>query len=193
MPPMKGSGMRKPKRARLGIVWTTFVIPRTAARHGVERAERLVHEEERRLRGERARHADALSLASRQLSRISRPELLGRKADPRKQIVDTRVDPVTLPPQELRHDGDIPGDRVMRKEARLLDHIADPAPEENRIPFARGLALDVDVAGDRREERVHHFQGGRLSRAAPAEEDERLARRDFEIEVAEDLFPANAV
>src|SRR5664280_654312 len=30
MPPMKGSGMRKPKRARLGIVWTTFVIPRTA-------------------------------------------------------------------------------------------------------------------------------------------------------------------
>ena len=35
MPPMKGIGMRKPKSARLGIVWTTFAKPRTGrARRG---------------------------------------------------------------------------------------------------------------------------------------------------------------
>jgi hypothetical protein len=35
IPPMRGSGIRNPKRARLGIVWTTFAKPRTGrARRG---------------------------------------------------------------------------------------------------------------------------------------------------------------
>src|SRR5688572_9600862 len=36
MPPTSGSGIRKPKRARLGMVWTTLAKPRTGrARRGL--------------------------------------------------------------------------------------------------------------------------------------------------------------
>ena len=47
----------------------------------VDRAERLVHQHQRRVGRERARHADALALAARQLRRVAAAELLGLQAD----------------------------------------------------------------------------------------------------------------
>ncbi len=46
-----------------------------AARERVERAERLVHQENRRIGGECSRHAHALALAARKLVRISMREV----------------------------------------------------------------------------------------------------------------------
>src|SRR5213595_2787801 len=40
MPPMNGSGMRKPNRARLGTVWNTFATPSTGPRHAGRRVSR---------------------------------------------------------------------------------------------------------------------------------------------------------
>src|SRR3989441_3122965 len=41
MPPMKGRGMRNPKRARLGTVWNTFATPSTGPRHAGRRVSRI--------------------------------------------------------------------------------------------------------------------------------------------------------
>ena len=43
--------------------------------HRIERAERLVHQQDRRIRGQRARHADSLPLAARQLVRAAGREI----------------------------------------------------------------------------------------------------------------------
>ena len=58
-----------------------------AARDGIERAERLVHQQNRRIGRERARHADALALAARQLLRPPRGEVIGAEADERQQLL----------------------------------------------------------------------------------------------------------
>ena len=50
---------------------------RPRARDRIERAERLVHQHDRRIGGERARHADALLLPAGQLARITVAELRG--------------------------------------------------------------------------------------------------------------------
>ena len=53
----------------------------------VDRAERLVHQHQRRVGGERAGHADALALAAGELRGIARGHLL-RQADQVEQLLD---------------------------------------------------------------------------------------------------------
>ena len=57
------------------------------ARQRIERAERLVHQQHRRIDGQRARDADALPLSARQLVRPARGELPRRQADELEQLV----------------------------------------------------------------------------------------------------------
>ena len=61
-----------------------------AARDGIERAERLVHQQNRRIGGERARDPDALALAAGQLLRPPRRELV-RPADRRGRAARRRA------------------------------------------------------------------------------------------------------
>ncbi len=56
----------------------------------IERAERLVHQQQRRIRGQRARQADALPLSARQFVGPSIAVGRRRQADHRQQLVDAR-------------------------------------------------------------------------------------------------------
>ena len=58
----------------------------------VDRAERLVHQQHRRVGGERAGHADALALAARELGRVALAHLAGVERDQLEQLVDARAD-----------------------------------------------------------------------------------------------------
>ena len=67
------------------------------ARNGIERAERLVEEKERRIGREGARHADPLALAARELMGPPLCERRRLQADEPQELVDARVDPLALP------------------------------------------------------------------------------------------------
>ena len=57
------------------------LVLQPGARDRVDRAERLVHQQHRWIRGERARHADALALPTGELVRIAVAVLIGIEAD----------------------------------------------------------------------------------------------------------------
>ena len=63
------------------------------ARDRVDRAERLVHQHDRRIGGEGAGDADALALAAGELARIPIAVLARRQSDEGEQLVDAVVDP----------------------------------------------------------------------------------------------------
>ena len=86
------SWMRRNSRVQLG------------ARDRIERAERLVHQQHRRIDGERARDADALPLAARQLVGPARGERVAGEADQLEQFADARGDAIGGPAFEARHD-----------------------------------------------------------------------------------------
>ena len=106
-----------------------------AAGDRIERAERLVHQQNRRIGRERARHADALALAARQLLAAGARRSRRRQADELQQLVDPRRDPRLVPAEQPRHDGDVVANGQVRKEADLLEHVADAAPEIERVPL----------------------------------------------------------
>ena len=77
---------------RLGLDAADFALQRLAGRR-VERAEGLVHEHDVRVGRERARDADALLLAARELVRELRAEFAGIEPQEMQQLVDARLDP----------------------------------------------------------------------------------------------------
>src|SRR4051812_33658549 len=77
------------------------------ARQGIERTERLIHQEKLRLGGERASHADALALAARQLSRITMRESVRIQPDQLQQFAHARPHAFPLPILKSRNERDI--------------------------------------------------------------------------------------
>ena len=70
------------------------------ARDRIERAERLVHQQDGRIGGERARHAHALPLPAGELARAALREFGGVQADEREHLaarVRERAPPASLP------------------------------------------------------------------------------------------------
>ncbi len=71
---------------------------------GVERAERLVHQEQRRIRGERAGQADALPLAAGQFIGPAAAIVGGLESDQRQQLVDASRETRRRPAEQSRHE-----------------------------------------------------------------------------------------
>ncbi len=158
-----------------------------AARDGIERAERLVHQQNRRIRRERARHADALALAARQLLRPARGEVIDAEADERQQLADARRDTRLVPCEEARHDGDVVVNGQVRKERDVLQHVADVAPEIEWVPGGHRTPADDHLAGIGHEQPVDQLEDGALAGAAAAHEGERFALLHREIEALQDV------
>ena len=73
--------------AQLGLQAQELVLQALAVDR-VDRAERLVHEHQRRVGGERAGDADALALAAGELRRVARRGSRAVEADELEQLVD---------------------------------------------------------------------------------------------------------
>ncbi len=112
------------------------------ARDRIERAERLVHQQHRRIDGERAGDADALALAARQLVGPAVGERAAIEADQVEQLADARLGAIRRPAFEPRDDADVAGDRHVRKEPDVLQHVSDAPPQPNRLPLARAPPFD---------------------------------------------------
>src|SRR5213080_2362089 len=103
------------------------VVAERIAGEGIERAERLVHQDDSRPSRQRPRDADALTLAARQLMGKAiavegavEPHQIEQFIYPRSNLCGQR----TL---QLRRDPDIAGDADMREQSAALKHIADAA------------------------------------------------------------------
>ncbi len=89
----------------------------------VQRPERLVHQQHRRVRGQTARHADPLLLPSGERVRVGLAQ--PRRVQPQQgqQLVDARVHPPAVPAEQVRDGRDIAGHGPVGEQAAALDHV----------------------------------------------------------------------
>ena len=117
----------------------------------VQRAERLVEEQDRRVGRQRAGDADTLALAPGELTRVAGGELRGRQLDLLEQGVRAGADLLGGPAFQARHEADVLLDGEVREQARVLNDVADPPPETNRVPRHGGRAFHPHFARARQE------------------------------------------
>ena len=120
------------------------------ARDRIERAERLVHQEHRRIGGERARQADALPLTAGQLIGPARAELRWLQANQREQLVDAGRDAIGGPLEQTRHDGDVVRHGEVREKADVLNGVAGLPAERDRVPVVTSVPDTCTVAACQR-------------------------------------------
>ena len=149
----------------------------------------LVEQEDARPDHERARERHALLHAARQLAGLHRARL--RQAHERERLLDALTD---LRPRHRalpQAEGDVLGDRHVRKQRIGLEHHAEAASP-------RGLAGDVaavedDTARVRRHEARDDVECRRLAASRRAEQRKHLALVDREIDPGERVHRAVAL
>src|SRR5881628_1632673 len=140
------------------------------ARDRIERPERLIQQEERRIGGERPGDADPLALPARQLVGVARTEHAGIEADQGEELARPRGDALGGPPLEARHQTDVALDREVREQPDLLDDVADAAAQPGGLERVRGPSGDPDLARRGLEQAIDQLEGRGLARAAAPEQ-----------------------
>ena len=161
------------------------IVAERVAGEGIERAERLVHQHDARLCGERARHADALALAAGEFMRQAVAILRAVEPHQVEQFVHPRRNLGSRRAQQLRRDADIAGDAQMRKQPAALEDIADPPAQRYRIDVPHVLAFDRDRAAVGLDQPVGEPQQRGLARAGAADDGQKLALGDVERDVVD--------
>jgi hypothetical protein len=133
---------------------------------------------------ERPRDPHPLLLPAGELRGIAVAER-GLEPDQRDQLVHAALDPLPLPAEQPRHGVDVVGDRAVREEAGLLDHVADVATQIRRRAIAHGALPDEDVPLVDLDHPVDHPHRRGLARAGRADEDADLPGGDVEGKVAD--------
>ena len=156
-----------------------------AQRHahlGVERRQRLVEQQQLRLRRQRAGQRHALLLAAGKLVGIAVAEL--RQLDELQHLGDALVGLRLWHAGDLEAEGDVLRDRQVGEQRIGLEHHADIA----LVGLQPGdvLAADDDRAGGRLLEAGDHAQHRRLAAARRSEEGDELAGADIEVEILHD-------
>ncbi len=159
------------------------VVAERVTRHRVERAEGFVHQDDARLRGERARNADALALAAGKFMRKAVAVLRAVELHQIEQFVDPRGDFGFRCPEQAGRDADIGRDAHMRKQAAALEHIADPAAQPDRVDSGDILSRDGDRTSVGIDQAIGEPQQRGLAGAGAANNGKEFARRDIERDV----------
>src|SRR5260370_33882409 len=114
----------------------------------MERAERLIHEDDARPRRQRPRDADALTLAARQF--MGKAIAVERAVEPHEieQLVHPRSNLRARRTLQLRRDPDIAGDADMREQSAALKPVAIAAALLYRVDRVPVIPVDHDVTLD---------------------------------------------
>ena len=147
----------------------------SAARQRIERAERLVHQQNRRIGGQRSRHAHALPLASGKLVRIAMQKFLRVQTRPAATFRSTRA--------RMRSSGHSPAaapakyfaPRCNAGKARLPESRTRCAAAARSDPTPASSAVDQHRAFARLQQPVDHLERRGFSRAAAPQQHQRLA------------------
>ncbi len=159
------------------------LVLQVLAHHRVDRAERLVHQQHRRVRRQRPRHAHPLPLPAGELVRVAVAVAGGVQADQVEQFGRPRLPLRARPAQQGRHGRGVLQHRLVREEAHLLDDVADPAPQPHRFDVRDVLAVQQDPPGRRLDQPVHHLHRGGLAAPGRADERDQLALSHLERQV----------
>ena len=155
-----------------------------AAHDRVDRAERLVHEQHRRIGGQRPGHADALLLA-RPTAPPGSGAAASRSRPTRSTSSSTRAAVRALSqPSSLGTVAMFCAIVRCGNRPDLLDDVADAAAQLGGRALADVLSVDRDRAGGRFDEPVDHAQRRRLAAARRADQHHERPCRDVEVERA---------
>ena len=116
-----------------GLLEAQELVLQVFAHDRVDRAERLVHQQHGRIRGQRACHTDALTLAAGELVGVAVAVKRRVEADEVEEFGGALAGLGALHAEEVRDGRRVVEDRLVREEADLLDHIADAAAELDRV------------------------------------------------------------
>ena len=151
--------------------------PQRVARHRVERAERLVEQQQLRPRRQRAGDGDALPLPTRQrVGHACRDRL--RQCDEVEQPRDVGG----ARAGDAWSDADILGDGHVREQADALEDIADPPAQRGCGAGGDVLPVQQHLAGRRLDQPVDRLEQRRLARSRRADERNEAAGRDGEVD-----------
>ena len=157
----------------------------------VERGHRLVGDDELRAQHEGAGEADPLALAAAELVRVA-PGRLGAEADALEHLDHGLVAPLALEPvdpQALADEVAHLHARVERADGVLEDDLHVPA---HRLQLGAAEtphvdAVELDLAGGRLEQPQQRAAERRLAAAGLADEADRLAAEDVEVDAVHRL------
>ena len=154
----------------------------------IERAERLVHQDDRRIVGERADQRGPLAHAAGQLMRIV--VLEAGEADGADQHVRARPRLGVEPPLDVEREQHVLQRRAPRQEIILLRHVADAAgqPGIERLGVAErsNLRLVAHLPAARGVDLRDHVEQRGLAGARGPDDGEELAVGDREAQVLND-------
>ncbi len=142
---------------------------------GIERAERLVHQKNRRIGGEGTRDPHTLALAARKFVGAAMRKFVRIEANQQEHFLDAGGRARDVPFLQSGHEGYVLGDREMGEEAGFLDDVTNAATEPNGVPIGGGAGLDEDFPMRGKQHSNYQLEKGGLAAAAAAEEDECLA------------------
>jgi len=117
---------------------------------GIEGAEGLIHQKNRRIGGKSAGDANALALAAGKFAGAAMSELARVEANKMEHFINASGDAGGLPLFQSGNEGDVLRDGEMREEAGILDDITDAAAELDGVPIGSGTALHENLAARRK-------------------------------------------
>ena len=150
------------------------------ARDGIERAEGLVHQKDRRIGGEGAGDADALTLAAGKFAGAAMGEFAGFQADKLEHFIDASGGAGGIPILQSGNKGNVFRDGEMGEEASVLNDVTDASAKADGVPIGGRAILDEDFPFRGKQHSIHQLEKSGLAAAAAAEEDEGLTVRDFQ-------------
>lgn len=156
------------------------VFTERVAGEGIERAERLVHQNDFRIGRQRPRHPDALALTSGQLMRKAVPVLRAVEPHQIDQFIDPRGNRRIVRAEQTRRDADVLSYGHVRKQPAALEHVTDAPAQRDRIAVSGILAVHAHRAAVRFDQPVDQPQQGGFARARTADDGEEFALRDRE-------------
>src|SRR5690606_10767143 len=125
--------------------------------------------------------ADALRLPAGELHGIA-VERLFRKPHELRQLPSPREAPRLVPAEVPRDQAHVAEGGEVWKESAALHHVPHVAPERSRGCMGDRFAIEAHLALRRLVQTGHQAKQSRLPRAARADQDQRLAARDVEVE-----------
>jgi hypothetical protein len=149
-------------------------------RDRVERPEGLVEQQNRRIRSQSARYANALALAAGKLARETLRKIGRVEANELEHLAYSSANLVLGPGFQRWNQRDVALDGEVRKQADFLDNVSDVPPKTDGIPFPRTPAFDEYIAADRLQEPIYQFESGCFPGAAAAQYYDGFAAFDFE-------------
>ena len=154
-------------------------------RDGIERPERFVHQQHRRVARQRPRHADPLLLAARQLVRITAAKRLRCEMQKLQELGDAVADPRARPAQQVRHRRDVLFDGPVREQADRLDRVSHAPAQRFRFEAPDLLAGKQDATAVVLDQPVDHLERRGLARTGAADHDDEFALFDRQRKVVD--------